>query len=354
MDKEARRRQLLLETDAVTDGVLRVRQSRERLPLAKTSVGQKVLSVTFEPLVEAIRQQQEAVKRGRRWEYGLALLLIDAERQALIVLNQILYSVARTRRRPVTLTALSKQIGRECDAEHYGDIVRDRVPDLVAMLLGRNKNKYHGLRIARDKADRFLKLDWIKTKLDFKLGAALVELAKASTGLIEERHVSGEPATIHLTAKAEGYIRDLLLIQDCFALPRHRPMTVPPNRWERIDKGGYEGFQISLVKHQGNAHILKALETADLGPSCEAVNALQETPWTVHREIHGLVRSVCLGIARPCGRLRPPRIAGEPFCRGGGRRGRRGGPCGAPARRPRRSPRPRGAPTLHRRALPCA
>ncbi len=291
---ERRKRQLEIETDAIADGIKRIRNTRKQVPVAKSSTGQAVLRITFDPIVKAIQTAQEAVKRGRRWAWGMALLAIDAEKLALITLDAIINAVAtRKRRHPVTLTALARDIGHWCLMEHFADRKRGRVPDLYKLLLGRNKNRWHGQANARKKVDDFHNLDWARSSVDLKLGAALVEMVIEHTRLITKKVVRGKPATLHMPPKALDQVEHLMKIQDFFPASKYRPMTELPRPWtEGVADGGYEALSLPLVKHRNHPPVMTAIQNADLGVVREAVNSIQGTAWRVHEGILALARAV--------------------------------------------------------------
>jgi len=109
---------------------------------------------------------------------------------------------------------------------------------------------------------------------------------------------------------------------DLLLVPSFPPMLVPPRPRHGPRGGGFltttDPELADLVKHRGHRAQLAALDEAarrgDLGVVCDAVNALQETPWRLNRPIHALLRHArAAGLALPGlpDPARPPAIDRE-------------------------------------------
>ena len=284
---DLRTRQFELETDAVTESVQRLKERRIEAKLSHSSAGAAVLETTFFPLAAAIEKAQEAVAKGRgRRPHEVALLSLDPEKLALITIREIQSGIVLSKLDgEVPLTRLARDIGHWCLVERKNDLLRGRARDLSKLLLGRNKNPWHAVRRAEEKALRFEKTDWSKSGLDIKVGAALLELAVSHSGLVAKKLRPRKPAMILLTPEAVETIRALNVIEDCLVWPAFRPMIEPPLPWRGAEGGGFQALSLLLVKERRHPGLLERVKESELRVPCEAVNALQETAWRVNRRI---------------------------------------------------------------------
>lgn len=126
-----------------------------------------------------------------------------------------------------------------------------------------------------------------------EIGACLFSLIQEVTGLftIQSEVKFGSVRTRDLLAFQE-HVREWLDQQhDRVALlqPVYLPMVAPPSPWEGTVGGGYlsgalPGVQLVRASRMAEA-ARDALEAADLGQVCEAVNALQDTRFRVNQFI---------------------------------------------------------------------
>lgn len=84
----------------------------------------------------------------------------------------------------------------------------------------------------------------------------------------------------------------------------HWPMIVPPRRWEGLTGGPYltgaGNHRQSLIRGVPKATARRIQDTADLQEVCEAVNLIQETPWSVNKEVLEVIQQgLAAGIAIP-------------------------------------------------------
>src|SRR5205823_13288550 len=140
-------RQLKLETDAVHDGMARLIQRREYQLATDTKPVRDLMTKAWIALVEAILQEQLALKSSERQKlpkYGAALLCLTAEKLALITLGILLNVISQSEvdddEMPPSVTLVSMQIGQRCHLERMFDIDRKRAVDLAKALLSRNRS----------------------------------------------------------------------------------------------------------------------------------------------------------------------------------------------------------------------
>jgi len=285
-------RQLALEMDSFTDGVMRVREKREAARLSHTRAGAHIIKTLVDPLTEAIALAQDAIEGGETRTEGMALLSLPADFLAVITLHGIVNAVSLKKRyRPIPLLRLARDIGVWCAVEYKRSYLRGRELKLLERWIKRNRNPWNALRLAKKKIKTFRRADWQNKGWDVKLGSLLVDLAILKTGLLRKEEPPGEAIIVHLTENAQQHLSDLLTVDDCFATPHHLPMVEPPLAWSTAESGGYKSLRVHLVKHHNHATNLRLLKRADLRQVAEAVNAFQETPWRINAFVYEVFRT---------------------------------------------------------------
>lgn len=135
-----------------------------------------------------------------------------------------------------------------------------------------------------------------------RLGVELISIFERATGLVEvHKYVRGANDTPYVviptpeTAKwlADGHARCALMSPMCM------PMVVKPLPWVSPFGGGYltKPMRFPLIK-TGNRNYLEDLKQVDMPMVYEAVNALQETPWSINKAVLNVMREVWDGGGR--------------------------------------------------------
>jgi hypothetical protein len=198
-------------------------------------------------------------------------------------------------------TALARELGRQC-AEHWGFMSLAAKKRGIARSLIKYKTSSTRTR-ARKKRARELRTDWGMNEDDLGLGKLLLEATEdANLTDVTMANCNVIPwYTPNLVSPSLNFRHALKQWSDghgdLMDKPFYLPMVVPPNSWSSaLNDGGYlsnkEAKVIHLVKHRNSRNILKALKGADLTIVLSAINALQQTPWRVHRRIHGVMCQV--------------------------------------------------------------
>lgn len=282
-------RQRDLEINGVFNGISRAKKAREQVSVANRGPGGSLILRYLDPLSEAIEREQERVVRGAREKYGAGLVALDAEKLAFVTLKTIIRCAADIddERPAVTQTKLVREIGRACENEYAYDRMDKRERNLVQMWLKRVKNRWNAYKQVEKKAKELREEGWPT----FYLGGMLLEFALRHTRLIEKRPHHKRATTIHIRKRARGDLRKLLQEEESLAWPALRPMVTQPKPWQGLVGGGYSAMEFDLVKHGGREEVIEALSGADLSIPCQALNALQETPWAINEPIYRLMSS---------------------------------------------------------------
>ena len=300
-------RQVKLEADAVQDGNLRYKQSREYQLATDTRPVRDLMVNSLKSLADAILAEQLALKTSERLpKYGTALLSVHHEKLALITLGTLLNGISRSEFEEglePPITPVAYEIGQWCRVERIRDCLLQREVDVANKLLPRNRSR-HARRRAEELARKLDDQDdWAKNFRSYHLGEKLIALA------VKFAYFDGQPVfelrtaregydkrtkTTHkigLTTAAGEWLDSHEAALASLPSPVYRPMIVPPRPWTSLSGGGYLITPLNLLKRKANRRAKQLLKTADLSIVYSAVNALQNTPYRINKDIYRTVRT---------------------------------------------------------------
>src|SRR5260370_15548615 len=79
-------------------------------------------------------------------------------------------------------------------------------------------------------------------------------------------------------------------------------MSGTPRRWTSLFDGGYLVTPLNLLKRQPNSRAQKLFKKANLSRVYSAVNAIQNTPWRINKDMYHIMQALQAGQA-PVGRV---------------------------------------------------
>ncbi len=131
--------------------------------------------------------------------------------------------------------------------------------------------------------------DWgAREKLLF--GQKLVEIMKETTGLVDIERIftstANSPIYVVATPATLAWIEQANSSAEWLS-PTYLPTIIPPKPWTTPKDGGYWSGRVrrlTLVKTR-NRQYLEELANRDMPTVYSAVNALQETPWSVNQRV---------------------------------------------------------------------
>ena len=260
-------------------------------------------------MTAALLEVQLFLKNGQGQKmpkYGIPLLSLTPDTLALITIGTMLVNGITRSEYDDGLapgaTAVRYEIGQRCRLERIFDCLRAREVDLVQELRSRNRSRDAGRRateLARKLVDDE---DWAKNFRSFHLGAKLMALAVRFAVFdgqpifelknVRENSAQGTKTTqrIALTDTANDWIATHESALADLSSPIYQPMIVPPRPWSSLSEGGCLATPLNLVKRQGSSRAQQRLEDAGLSVVCSAVNAMQNTPFRINREIDRIMR----------------------------------------------------------------
>jgi len=297
--------QLDLEKRMIAFGVTRYRKgiqkAEDKVRAADTNYATKLMQEFIRPVSEEITAWASIRKTGAKAKYRSLIQTIDADKAAYLTLRAVFNHF--TKEEP--LASLAIQIGtmvedesrfRKFHEEHknyYEAIIQD-------FRRKGTKNYRHMHRVLTLKS-KTMGVRWNSwtTAERAAVGVKLIDCVIESTDLIKKstkakgKRKRVAQATIVPTQECLDWVKKF---QDSSSLlnPDRVPCIIPPDPWESFYQGGYYSPQLRsrtpLVKTRSEKH--KALlETSDMSKVCEAVNILQEVPWTINQEVYTVLKS---------------------------------------------------------------
>ena len=311
-------RQKKREVDAVQDGILRYCRNREYAEPTDSKPVRNLIGQVLKLLADAILQEQVALKspgRRRLPRYATALLSLSHEKLALITLGTLLNIISRfelDKGLAPALTAAAYDIGQRCRLERLFDCLEKREVDLADELHPRHRTRDAGRRAAELAKELNDDKEWAKNYRSFHLGHKLIALAIAQAKFegeptfelitVRETDAKGTKTTqrIALTAAAADWLADHDTTLASLT-PVYMPMIVEPRRWTSLFDGGYLVTPLNLLKRQPNSRAQKLFKKANLSRVYSAVNAIQNTPWRINKDMYHIMQAWQAGQARDAG-----------------------------------------------------
>ncbi|UFS66961.1 hypothetical protein LO749_20935 [Paracoccus denitrificans] len=296
-----------LEKDMVSRGRARFEDIRRRAEASDDALRSRtyrvVLEAALEPLSEAVGDfivESTSRKVGRRVRSAQFMAPLDPSALAYITLSLV---VSATTGGPVPLVRSAERVGRAVEVEAHFAHLEETAPGLAfaqKKILDGSSTTSHRQIVAKfftGSAERKGEKERWAASDRIAVGIKLIELLIVSTGLFRIHRQRVKNKTTDMVCPSGAYREWVEGISDKLAgmFPAWMPMVVPPKDWSGLDEGGYLTdsipFPPSLVKTGSKGH-RNALKGADLSRVMAAVNALQRTPWRVHKGVLGVAEEL--------------------------------------------------------------
>jgi len=295
-------RQLELEEEMRSAGIARFRDQleeyRNRHQESQGAAARRLMVHAHEGVVEGLKAffaEASSGKAGAKHTAIKYLAEVDVDVAAHLTLRTLLDTVSLRSK----LTPVAIRISSLIEDELYFDTFKDT--DEFAYNRARTKiteqsqNPTYRKRVMSKHA-RNKGVEWAEWPADVrvKVGVKLIEIAVERTGLFElvrnsegvnntQLYVVAAPETLEWMSTENARLEPLS--------PVYLPTLVPPRPWTSPKAGGYWSGRVRhlrLVK-TGNMPYLAELENCDMGEVYSAVNAMQETAWTINRKVHDVM-----------------------------------------------------------------
>lgn len=322
--------QLELEAEAYSIGEKNFREAME----AKAAAGQGADTSVSRPLIadlipklvskyNAFIQEQSEGKPGKKAAAFRLLKGLDPERLAFVATRCVVAALCDVSRGGNILVNVTMDIGREVEDEARFGRIRDldqkEYQRNIAKQIAKRSSDHFKRSYARaveasmrDTGDITAWENWSaadRNAVGLKMVEFLIEL-----GIVEITHTNPGNPKLHrqlLTLTTE--VAQWMAGRTDFLAgisPVYAPCVVPPKPWTNIDSGGYWGRGRSnpkLIKAR-NKRTLRRYREVDLGKTMKAVNLIQNTPWTVNRDVLAVVTEIMQWRKNPLGGIESPEV----------------------------------------------
>jgi DNA-directed RNA polymerase len=299
--------QLVLEEKSLQEGKDRYLRQQTKRELdqgfgSRKDVG-KLIKGCLPLLSESISTYLEnASNKGRgKTAVGLTFLQeLPPETLAAITLQHVFGAI---RRAPPLQTVLN-QIGRGVESELWGVALEKHDEKLCDRLVARAV-KTHGSVAYRRKAVRataakegFVFERW-SDDVRIQVGAPLLNCLLQSLPEVFETYDTYKNSEtrkwLGLTKEASEYLVELTDAES-WMHPVYRPMVVEPKPWEDLRTGCYYSAALAasvpLIRTYDKERlklIRQAIKAGTMQPCLDALNAIQNTPWSINRPLLEIV-----------------------------------------------------------------
>lgn len=288
--------QLLLEDDLVLQGIDRytngTASAQDQGRGADTGYGQRLLVNLIKPLADEIKDFCEGGAR-KHGKYKKLIRDMDYETVAYITLKTVLNKLHMSR----TVTQVSMDIGLYVEDEQRFAAFKQMNPEYYATIMNdfnrKNTKAYRHMRNVLAVTSKKKGLKWDSWSKDQRagIGAALLDQVIKATDLIKiskkklrnNKYSYIVLATQEAIEWVESYNEYASLLH-----PYTKPCIIPPDDWTGLNSGGYwsEAMRQRTPFIKGlSGSEQKFVEDHDLTVAYSAVNAMQQTPWTINTQV---------------------------------------------------------------------
>lgn len=302
-DLELLSTQLRLEEEMTSRGADRyirgVSKAIERGTEDGTEYGKQIMAGRLEKVADGITQwmNESAVGNPSRW--GLAYKLIKdcpPNTLAFLALKHVMAGISSVR----TLQDVAVGIGMAVEDEmRFAKVREEEAKVFEKLVLGAKKrtSAHYKHVYATRIADQAIEWDrWSRTDR-LHVGIKLLDIVMGTVGLVEVVANSGH------SKQALKYVRALPETLEwieqknevtSMLRPVFEPMVVPPREWTNPFDGGYLSSNIKplkLVKTKNRAY-LEDLTSVEMPIVYAAINAIQNTPWQVNKQVLDVMKQL--------------------------------------------------------------
>lgn len=292
-------RQLDLEEEMRSAGIARfeagVSANREKERESSNVSSRRMITHAHERVVEGIEEFFEQAKSGRAGVRHTAIKYLngaDADVLAHLSLRCLFDHVSMR----TTLTRQASRIATLVEDELHFDLFKDKDKDIYEFTKKRisdtSQNPTYQRRVMSKHA-RTNGADWEEWTPDvrIKIGTKLVDIVIEKTDLFELVHQSEGSKKTNIYVQATKETVEWLSTENARLAPLapvYLPTVMPPRPWTSPFRGGYWSGRVRslrLIKTHNKAY-LSDLESTDLSEVCSAVNAMQETAWSINPKVY--------------------------------------------------------------------
>lgn len=284
----------------------------------ETTLGRRMLDFSFDNFADAVKmfvEKELAPKRGVQATYHDVVVRINdiyggkvQDVVSLFTLTTLSVTMNSVLSKHNILNGIIGDVAKEIEDEaHLQAYVRSNPSNLKQFETGisRRSGEHYRKYYAFNKAMKEEQFPWTPfgKEVSHKLAGKLMEMLLTETGLFEcfDSIEEGKQAPTKVVP-TQRYIdiwnaNETVLLENVF---HSIPMIVKPDAWTSFEDGGYYGelrHHFKLLRLHGYKSIfyfnyMKRLKQANLSKVFKAINAVQETPWVINREVLSIVHAV--------------------------------------------------------------
>ena len=266
-----------------------------------TNYGKTLVANTIKPLAEAILtfiDESSKIKIGQPPIAYRLLSEVQPEISALITAKTVINTLSQNKPLTAMAIVLGGKIETEIALKNFHSLNPELYSVVKADLDKRSWNYSYKRRKLKESAKRDEVVEWTEWTTPEKLhvGLRLIELMIQSTGLIEittETIKHKKAKIVKQTALTKQWISDRNGFNELLN-PEYLPTVMPPKSWNSPTGGGYwtdEMPELELVK-QKNKNFKKELENFEMPQVYSAVNAMQNTGFSINTKILDVMKEI--------------------------------------------------------------
>jgi DNA-directed RNA polymerase len=265
-----------------------------------TAYGSTILSRCTEQVAEGVREfirHAETGRAGRRHAALKYIKQVDASVASYLALKAVLASISRELRMQTVALNIAQMI--EDEARYAQLRQEDRKFYNYLKQEAAKRDDYRNKRVTVNFHLNRAEVEWEawETKARLHVGMKMIDIIQTTIGLVETKHIEegARNTTVYLAPTQET--RDWINKRnDAAALlqPVYEPMISPPRDWTTPTDGGYLTRYVRPVRmvKSNNRNYLDELENMDMEGVYKAVNAAQNTAWSVNMYILDVLNTI--------------------------------------------------------------
>lgn len=280
---------------------------------SSTDMGQTLLKLTFDKMVEKLEAYRVAPLRGTSASDRSLLFELsnDTGVLAFTTISRIIDKIAKYKK--TSLTSMSYNIGSRLVQNASVEMVKANNPKLYQYIhhVFKGASAERLGTILKDHATDMYDLTYDNGVL-VRIGAELIKMLELSgANLIEIGRESsrtsgkGSHMVVRLTKGAVQTLTSFNESIDLLAAVNIPPMIVPPKDWSEVANGGYLTHKIPLIKRTNKPPY------PELKRFMSVINKMQSVPWRVNTRVLDVIHDVMeKGIDDPMAPATLPRLVG--------------------------------------------
>lgn len=285
-------KQLMLEEESVEAGIKRYQDALEKSGEDALPPGLKLMKQSIEPLAAAINDYITKAKEGLASRNAGVVHYLDSftpEALAWVTSKTCFHFLNTTN----TLPMVALRVVAALEASVNIDAIKEVDPKAYKRLTNKlkkepNPAKKHVLLKAQQQYVGVATISWSR-EVKLRIGTTLIHLMIESTGLMILQKMSmganNTPTVLVPTQTTKDWLKNSHAHCELLS-PVYLPMVVLPRKWTKPNNGGYLGkaLRYQLLKTV-NRNYLDELQHHEMPMVYDSINALQETPWMVHKDV---------------------------------------------------------------------